>query len=186
MKKTVSFRISVDDDNSLVLAVKDTVLKYNERGELTTENCPYHWIEVAYRTQLAYYKSSNIIAQRENANNMEVLKYLVQGFSPTAIKHITSNYTKDEFILGIYNSVMYVVPKYIYELITNYESRGESLNIYFPTQNITSYDGVKKEIEETNANVNEEDKLETASLLDNSYFNEVCASILFGERKLKA
>jgi hypothetical protein len=182
MNHKISFRISVKEGGILVLTHNNVVIEYSKEGRITTTDAPFNYINLATRTHGVIKNSSEYIANKETRPYEEIVSYLVKGFSPTGIKAIKSNYERDEFILGIYEETMYIVPKYIHDIVTKFEESGEKLNIYFPSDGGTRSD-VEKEMEQINNQANPEDILNISSIFDTPYFATTTASILFGERK---
>jgi hypothetical protein len=184
MSKTVSFRITTQDNTLILKGFDDTVIEIDEEDKITTTACPRWVLDSAITTNGNIRKAADIIARREEANTVDVLEFLVKGFSPSAIKALVKDYNQDKFILGTYKNEAYGLPRYVQTTINTYEElSGDTLDIYFPSGTIGTLDEIYQEIEAINAENSEEDMLEVKSFPSATYVQEIISSILFGDRK---
>lgn len=181
--RKVSFKCRIEDD-ALHLQSKDNLVIIDMVGRVTTGQCPYWVLTAALEVQNTFYSAANSIAQKEEANTVDVFNFLVKGFSPTFAKKIKTNYERDEFTIGIVEDVAYTLPKSVYELITQYENASqERTNIFFPDPTIRSYDDTKYDFNIINEGLDEEDQLSLTSFLNADYIVNWSSQILFGTKK---
>jgi hypothetical protein len=185
MPRTVSFRITAQDNILTLTAFNDVVIEIDGEDNLSTPKCPIGVLDSAIATNNSIRKTADIIARREEADTATVLEFLVKGFSPSGIKVLAKNYNQNTFILGTFNNEAYALPSYIYTTINTYEDRsGETVDIYFPSGTIGTLEEIYEEIDAINEENSVEDMLEVKSFIEATYVSEIISSILFGNRKL--